>query len=348
MVTFWRGMGEYKRTQLVAGDQNPDKDKMVGYMRQFLNVESTEDLPAERATFYGINLIKGCKAVSDATIYGRALFLEWPEHDWVSMNVLFFLENPQVERNAKFRDNTNSDVREVLNQAITRWTRWMTVHFDQDYQHRLVNLRHWLKQPPFGPNHKHDGLHLLFMVNNLLSSWCYMLTQGASSTRFAGISFTDSTTPAPGTAFRLLDALEEEFLTSHATDDPYPHRAFREWLKSNTIVGYPVENTLPPPATKSMAPPAEKAYSPPTTSAPPTPPGATAKVCPFHAAFVWNCVSSAGTAKPCRYGTSCAHLHIDPRTISLAEVSAACISLLRPGKFTDSILAAATLHTSKP
>ena len=154
--------------------------------------------------------------------------------------------------------------------------------------------------------------------------------------------------PAPGTAFRLLDELEKEFLRSHATDDPYPHLAFREWLKTNTIIGYPVEQALPSPAARSTAPPAAKENPLQTAATPPTPSRETAKICPFHAAFLWGCAGETGVTKPCRYGSSCTSPHIDPGTLSLPEISAACTSILHPGKYLDSILAAATLHSSKP
>jgi len=276
------------------------------------------------------------------------------------MKVLFFLENPQVEHNAKFRNNTSQDVREVINQAITGWTRWMTVHFDHNYQDRLLRIRHWLRQPPPGPAHKHDGLHLLFMINNLLSTWCYMLTQGASATRFANINFNDPGIPAPGTAHLLLDELQDEFLATHATDDPFPHLAFKEWLKHNTVIGYPAEDATHTPAARSSAPaaarehlpqvsapPAAREHLPPVTLAPQTQPSRTAvKICPFHAAFIRKCPDSKVIVKPCRFGELCIHPHIDPGTLKVSEVSAACSSLLYAGPFMDSIITAAAKHLS--
>ncbi len=341
MKVFWRCMGLIKRNGLVPGDQNPTLDVALMVLQQYRDVHPPPDVPidAQIRSYYGINNVKRCRAVTNRAVYERAFFLKWPPHNWTAMTVLYFLENPREEHLAVYRDNTGQDVRDVIAHAVTGWLHWMSVHFDALYNDQLQGLSNWLLCPPSGAASRHDGLHLLFIVNNLLANWCYLVAQGASATRFPHINFSLEVA-TPLMAIALLRALETEFLNITAVEDPYPHPDFTAWKKTNTIEGFPLEEPTPARKPQTNAGHTEPAPTVPTAVTNTAARTTTKVICPWHAAFALGCKDNNGVTKECHYGTACESPHVDPRTLPVAAVTAACEEGMRKGGFLDRVLAA--------
>ena len=351
MQLFWRSMCALKLLALVPAGQAPDFTFVQEYMLQYLNVQPPSDLPPHLASFYGFTGIRGAKAVTCTEVYKRAFFLSWPRNDWVTMNVLYFLVNPKHAELAVFAGNTNPDVRKVVELAIDGWLDWMVVHFGHHYNDQLPLMRGWLLDPPPGRRDMHDGLHLLFLVNNLLSSWCNTITSGSSVTRFSGVTFGARVEP-PLAALRLLDAMDREFVERTVKDDPFPHHGFTAWRKDNTIKGYPSgDSGGRTPASSST----QKTTPAPGTSPAPAPsrPEAgvaieTVAICPWHAGFVWECADSKGAIRDCTRGPSCPMPHVDPESVSASDIRTACELKMYPGSFRDRLLEAITKKATRP
>jgi len=265
----------------------------------------------------------------------RARQLSWLAHNWSFLSILFFRRFPESSGNVVFKGNTGADVRHVLAESIRGWRIWMGAYCDERYLDTLPSLLRWLDLAVLYDNQCFDGLYLRHVVEELFSTFHTMASTGGSTTRFAGISFTDE-----GTAFTLLAAMEKELLEETLVNDPYPHPRFLNWLTYNTIEGMN-SLTKPPPRVTSRSP-SSLSSNPTGDQSGPAPKGSHPDaICAWHAAGLLKVVDKAGILVECKphFGT-CRFPHVPLKNVTPEAIKTATENQMYAGAVMKGVLQA--------
>jgi hypothetical protein len=319
MKAYWRLMADTK-IDILLPDNCFDTATWESAIAQYMIGHPPVGCHPDRKSFFMARVLRESLVCTDPTTALRARTLHWVADDWVTMSILYFLLNPGDLTGVDLARSSDQQICALLVRAIEGWNLWMHAFFDHRYNQAFPQVLGWLRTVNRDTLPLHSGYHLRYLVETLFYSFYNAITAGGSPTRFGDVNFSQ-----PEAAWRLMLALDSEFVETVVVRDPSPHPWFQKELKARVILGCPISRNggqpLPPPssALSAVSAPPPPVVAVPAASPSVVPSTKSAHPCPFHVAFLLQVQMGKGPLPPCQYQSACYNVH---RPLSEFTVSA--------------------------
>jgi hypothetical protein len=335
MKAYWRLMTDTKRLILLP-DNCFDTSTWESAVDLFVDGDPPENCHPDRRSFFTARVLRETVVCTDPTLAFQARTLHWVTYDWLTLSIFHFLPNPVDFTTLDLAHGSDQSICAVLARAIEGWNLWMHAFFDHRYNQAFPQVLAWLRSENRDMLPLHSGYHLRFMIEGLFCSFHKAITAGGSPTRFDDITFQQ-----PDAAWRLMLALDNDFVTKVVTRDPSPHPWFQRVLKARVILGCPISRNGGKSFTTPTNPPSQ---APPTLAVPDAlPPSSTTtktpQPCPFHVAFLLQVSGSKGLAPPCKFQSACFNLHRPLKDFTVSAIEGG-LGPVKVGPLREAILAA--------
>jgi hypothetical protein len=217
MKAYWRLMSDFKVVILLP-DNCFDTTTWESAVNQFMCGNPPAGCHPDRRSFLMAWVLREALVCTNPTLALNARTLHWVSDDWLTLSIFHFLLNPGDLTAVDLAHSSDQQIRALFVRAIEGWNLWMHAFFDHRYDHAFPQVLAWLRTVNRDMLPLHSGYHLRLLIEGLFFSFHDAITTGESATRFDTINFKQY-----DTAWRLMLALDHEFVETVVTRDPSPH-----------------------------------------------------------------------------------------------------------------------------